>query len=454
MTLLNYRESGDTFWNRLTVQPVQDDTGEVAYLASIHEDVTETRRLAQELEHRSRLSAVGELAGGVAHDFRNILTASQGLVELALERIPPEHDAREYLSELRTVTVRGSRVTERLLALSRSGGSDPTVEFLRPLLQEIASLVSHTLRDDVVFSVEAPGETQIPVELDRDQFTHAVLNLVRNAEQAMAQGGELTLEVHFPVKAGSPDWWPVDLTPAPDTWVRITVRDTGPGMDPDTLSRAFDPYFTTKAAGEGTGLGLSSVYGAVESMGGRIWLESEPGEGTAAHILLPTLDPERITVEEGGRSAGGQAADGRYEVGTILLAEDDETVLSVFRRALENGGHRVRAAPDGRTALELFEDDPGGVDLVVTDGVMPQVSGAELAIRVWKRRPGTPVLVTSGFGAEDLRAQFPDEPGGPLIFRPKPLPLEELMDAVEELLSGAVRGAGGAEPGHAREGPE
>ena len=305
------------------------------------------------------------------------------------------------------------------------------------LLRETTSLIFHTLRDDIVFEPGPLPDPSVFVRLDPNQFTTVVLNLVRNAAQAMPEGGRMELSCDFPVAPGEPPWWPVDLRAEPEPpWLRITIRDTGRGMDQETLERAFDPYFTTKPAGEGTGLGLPAVYGAVEAMGGRVWLESRPGEGTRAHVLLPTLatpvaEEPALTREE----VDGVHEEGPAVHGTILLAEDDASVLGVFVRALERAGHTVLAAEDGTAALELFLEQASEVDLVVTDGVMPRMSGGELAREVWRARPGLTVVVTSGFGPDDIRAEFPEEPAGPLLFRPKPLSLGTLLETVHAVLT-------------------
>jgi len=217
-------------------------------------------------------------------------------------------------------------------------------------------------------------------------------------------------------------------------WIYLGLSDTGVGMDAETLKRAFDPYFTTKPSGEGTGLGLAAVVGVVERMEGRIWMTSTPGVGTVAHLLLPPT--EAVDASEGEASAEEDAAapaPGK-PTGTILLAEDDPSVLRVFTRGLERLGFTVIPTEDGAEALAEFEKDPAAVDVVVTDGVMPRISGAGLADRVWHLRPETPVIVTSGFGSAELRHEFPEDPPAPLIFLPKPLEIDELRDALAPLL--------------------
>jgi PAS domain S-box-containing protein len=430
-TVLNYRKSGEPFWNRLTLEPARNANGEVTHFVAFQEDVTEQRRLRKELQHRSRLSAIGELAGGVAHDFRNILTAAQGLLEVSLSDARLDGEAAESLDDLHDLIERGTAITERLLALSRRAESDVVPVRLSRIVSDTATLIEHTIRDDIEVVAE-DAEEAVHVRLDEDQFTTVILNLARNAAQAMPDGGTLALELQHPVVAGAPRWWPPDLEPDSERpWVRLSVRDTGEGMDARTLEHAFDPYFTTKAAGEGTGLGLAMVHGVVEGWGGRVWIESQPGEGTTVHILLPTVDAVEVDVEA-TEPASPDAAEPR--TGTILLAEDDATVLKVFRKGLEGAGHTVLSGQDGAEALEAFERDPSAVDLVVTDGFMPRISGGELGRAVWERRPDLTVVVTSGFDSEDIRSEFPDDPPGDLVFLPKPLSIDELLEAVQRLL--------------------
>ncbi len=436
VTVVNYRKSGEPFWNRITLEPVHNRLGDVTHFVAIQEDVTEQRRMESELEHRTRLSAIGELAGGVAHDFRNILTAARGLLDLSLSEVDLDQETQEHLVELEDLIARGTAVTERLLILSRRGGRDPEPVSLSRVLTSATTLMNHTLRDDIVLDV-APVPDEVVVSLDEQQFITVVLNLARNAQQAMPEGGTLTFQVDYPVLAGTVPWWPWDLgVDSGTSWVRLTARDTGVGMTAETLGRAFDPYFTTKPAGEGTGLGLSMVYGVVERLGGRVWIESEPGRGTDVHILLPVSDEEVPEVIAEPR-AGRMNTPTENRTGTILLAEDDPTVLKVFRTGLERAGHTVLSGTDGREALNAFQADPDRFDLIITDGFMPRMSGAELGRAAWKLRPDLTVVVTSGFGSEDIRSEFPADPPGSLVFMPKPLSIRDLLEAVQEFLSTA-----------------
>jgi len=433
MVLQAHRDSGETFWDRVTVSPVQEEGRELAHLVCIQEDVSEKKRMGEELEHRSRLVAVGELAGGVAHDFRNILTAAQGLAQLSLQAENLPEEIRENLHDLTQVVGRGTAVTERLLALSRRGTNEPRPTPLSTLLTEIVSVVGHTLRDDITLQHDALEDDELHVHLDPDQFTQALFNLVRNAEQAMPRGGRLSLSTTHPVpEAVWDDAPPRAIHGGGEEWVYLSLTDTGVGMDAETLQRAFDPYFTTKPSGEGTGLGLAAVVGVMDRMDGHIWMTSTPGVGTVAHILLPLTEPPE---EESAARKDEASLPSRRRTGTILLAEDDPSVLRVFTLGLERLGLEVIPTLDGAEALARFEEDPGAVDVVVTDGIMPHISGAGLASGVWDLRPETPVVVTSGFGSAELRQDFPDAPPGPLVFLPKPLEIEELKNALMPFLS-------------------
>ncbi len=442
-TLLHQKKDGTEFWNRILIHPLLDQAGRTTHLVVIQEDVSEARRVALEFEHRARLATIGELAGGIAHDFRNVLTAAQGLVELILGELSAGSGMTASLTELKSLCDRGARITNRLLTLSRRGVAETLIVDLVTQLHDAWFFLSHTVRDNIELQMLTPiGSRKLPVRLNPDNFISILLNLVRNADQAMPDGGLISLRVDGPVAPGEPPWWPQGLTPSETgRWARVSLADTGRGMDAETLELALDPYFTTKPRGEGTGLGLSTANAEVEQLGGRLWLESAPGMGTTVHILLPVIaEAELQAVESSVDDAPDGAAEevrepGPTRTGTILLAEDDASVRRIFKRALERAGHRVLVAEDGRQAIDCFEASGDELDLLVTDGVMPKVSGIELARTIWRVRPAFPVLMTSGFLDDANTGITAADREFPMVFRQKPVALAELLEVVTKLLA-------------------
>jgi two-component system, cell cycle sensor histidine kinase and response regulator CckA len=352
-------------------------------------DVTARKRLEGQLRQSQKMEAVGRLAGGVAHDFNNLLTAIQGFSDLILGDLEPDDPRFADLAGIREAAQRAAGLTQQLLAFSRQQVLTPVVLSLNDLIRDAEKLLRRIIGEDIEINTALAGDLGA-VRADPSQLQQVLLNLAVNARDAMPRGGKLTLETRN-VDVG-PDHPSSHGVVTPGRYALLTVADSGVGMDEDTKAHIFEPFFTTKPAGEGTGLGLATVYGIVHQSGGFIWVYSEPGRGSTFRIHLPLVDSAAVSVE---RAAPVRAAPGGSE--TILLVEDEELVRRLACRVLQGYGYHVMAAASGKGALELIGAGCHRLDLLVTDVVMPGMSGRQLAEELQIRQPGLKVLYLSGY---------------------------------------------------------
>ena len=403
---------------------------------SLRDAVEELRRVAllresteAQLRQSQRLESLGRLAGGIAHDFNNLLTVILGSISLAREGVPESSESGADLRTAEQAAHRGSDLTRKLLAFARRQTVEPQVVDLNALMRDLQPIV-HSLLGERVRVVEdlAPGLWQVLV--DHGQLEQVVTNLVVNARDAMPNGGTLTIStrnVELGADAGTTD--PI----APGEYVRLEVTDTGVGMSPEVLQRVFEPFFTTKELGQGTGLGLATVYGIVRQSGGDIALHSALGNGCRVTIHLPRATAQQplttTPVPGEGRSKGGGE--------TVLLVEDETPVRRIAGRILAEAGYRVMAAEDGDSALRRLE--PGmQIDLLVADVVTPGMGGRALAERILERDPATRVLFISGYIADERLEELLARPG--VAFLAKPFTARQLQRVVRQLLDTAPRG--------------
>ena len=380
------------------------------------------KRLAEQLQQAQKTEAVGKLAGGVAHDFNNLLTVITGRAQMLLKRLPPGDPLRRDADLIEQTAERAASLTHQLLAFSRRQVLSPKVVDLNGVLGGLEATLRRMVGDGVEL-VLVPGADLGRVHVDPGQIEQVITNLVLNASDAMPEGGRLTVETVN-----------VELEATPrgglqGPCVMLAVSDTGRGMDAETRAHLFEPFFTTKARGRGTGLGLSTVYGIVEQSGGTIQVESEPGHGTTIRVSLPRT--ERV-VEVG--EPVHSLAPPRYGSEVVLLVEDEGGVLELARESLRIMGYTVLESSNGPAALEIAARHPGPIHLLLTDVVMPEMSGAELARRLARVRPDLRVLFMSGYTSEGMF-----EAGAPLL--QKPFTLDGLARAVREALD-APRTAG------------
>ncbi|MEL7449132.1 MAG: ATP-binding protein [Pseudomonadota bacterium] len=390
--------------------PVTDDAGRLTGIGMIAADISLWRRTEEQLRHAQKMKAVGQLTGGLAHDFNNILQAISGNLELLQQSLPAGREPVRYIGQAMEAASAGARLTERLLAASRKQILQPRALRLNDTLDSMSELVVRTLGSDVevVFSMQ-PDLWQC--EVDLSQLENAILNLAINSRDAMPDGGVLRFVTENISAPGNGDAALAKLVPG--DYVRLTVVDEGEGMSAEVADRAFEPFFTTKPGGAGSGLGLSTIYGFVTQSGGHIELDSSPSEGTTIRIYLPRAATGEVAAEP---SRTQRMPEGNAEV--VLLVEDNTHVRRLTEALLRNLGYRCAAVPTAPEAIELLESGVT-VDVLLTDVVLPGgISGAELAHHVRSQSPETAIVLMSGLTAENLVDTQSIASLGPLLQKP------------------------------------
>jgi PAS domain S-box-containing protein len=393
-------------------------------------DITEGRRLEDQLRQAQKMEAVGRLAGGVAHDFNNLLTAILGYCNLALEEMPADEPTRKDLEEIRDAGERAATLTRQLLAFSRRQTLQPEPVDLNALVRQVERMLRRLIGEDI--ELEAALSAELPlVKADRASIEQIVVNLAVNARDAMPAGGRLTIETsRVDLDQTYAD---AHVTVAPGSYVLLAVSDTGHGMDAATRARVFEPFFTTKPQGKGSGLGLSTVYGIVKQTGGYIWVYSEPARGTVFKVYLPVAD----------RSASASAAEHRAGTAvspseTVLVVEDEDAVRALTCELLRRRGYQVLEAAHGIDALSVAAAHGGRIDLLLTDIVMPYMNGRDLAVQMAVLRPATKVLFVSGY-TDHVAARQELAAGAP--FLQKPFTPDALARKIRSVLDSLTSGA-------------
>jgi two-component system cell cycle sensor histidine kinase/response regulator CckA len=388
------------------------------------EERTERKRLESQLLQSQKLEAVGQLAAGVAHDFNNLLNVITGYSELLLRSLPAQGTDRERTEQIRRAADRGAGLTRQLLAFSRRQVLEPRVLDLNAALADVQSMLARLIGEHIKI-VTSFDPALGHVFADPGQMEQVLVNLVVNARDAMPAGGALVLETS---NADLDDSY-VRTHPGSraGTYVRLAVSDTGHGMDAATASRIFEPFFTTKPRGKGTGLGLATVHGIVQQSGGHVDVYSERGHGTTFKIYLPRVDAsDERPAEEGTH------AEARGGTETIVLVEDEDGLRALIREVLEDAGYRVVEAADPERGLAAVRAHPKGIDLLMTDVILPQMRGNELADRVRKISPSARVLFMSGYTDEAIGQHAVLTPGAQ--FLQKPFALSALLAKVRAVL--------------------
>ncbi len=387
------------------------DSGETRLVGSVAADITEFRRLEDQLRQIQKMEAVGQLAGGVAHDFNNVLTVIQGFSELVLNNLPPGHELAQPVSEIKRAGERAAQLTGQLLAFSRKAVVRPVVLDLNAVLTDAENMLRRLIGENIEFtSVHDP--TLWRVTADPVQVEQLLLNLVSNARDAMSQGGSIALETRN-VVIGASQATAGRLPAPPGNYVCLSVTDTGCGMDPATMDRIFEPFFTTKAPGKGTGMGLAAVYGIVQQFGGHIRVQSQPGIGTSFSIFVP---PRHEDVSK--RTPTAEVAVVARGKETVLLVEDDDAVRALSREILTRQGYLVLVARHGLEALRLSDNYPGPIDILVTDVVMPHMGGVQVAEQIRQTRPTIKTLFVSGYPDDALGEHGVIDAGIALLQKP------------------------------------
>jgi|GEM_PF-903375 len=432
--MVNRRKNGDLFTEVVSISPLREDGEEITHFVAVKRDITHEVALEERLRQSQKLETIGTLTGGLAHDFNNILYALLGYAELAKDDLEPGNPAILPLDEVIRAGDRMSRLVNRMLTLGRRKSDAVEEVRIKSLVELNLDLVKAALPGNIV--VETDFQSGVgSVLADPDCIHHVLLNLCTNSSEAMQpDGGTLTLSVDRYEHAVSESGPWRNLSAG--AWVRLSVTDTGRGMDPSVLERIFDPYFTTRNAEDGSGLGLATVQGIMESLGGRIFASSRRGEGATITCFFPPADqpqgeparkPEVAASKDLGPGAGRQ----------VLVVDDEEMIIGVMKRALARSGFQVTGLTDSLAALDLFRSDPHRFDLLITDQTMPGLSGIELATNVSSLRSELPIILMtgySGFLEEDSARER-----GITGFLPKPLRIGQLVEEVLTLLDAAEK---------------
>src|SRR5216110_1072493 len=418
------RRDGRLLTVQLSVRAVRNAAGQVEYYETFVRDVTDQRRLQQQVLQSQKMEAVGRLAGGVAHDFNNLLTVITSYSDLLLEYLAPGDAKRDDLEQVRKAADGAAALTRQLLAFSRQQVVEPRVVSLNTVVEGLQKILRRVIGEDIEVTIALAPDLE-SVRADVGQLEQVLMNLVVNARDAMPTGGRLTVETanveHDPEYARDRE------AAAVRRFAMLAVTDTGCGMDEATKARIFEPFFTTKETGKGTGLGLATVYGIVQQSGGFIWVYSEPGRGTTFKVYLPRVD---AAAEDAGASTA--PADLPRGTETVLVAEDEAAVRAVTREVLERQGYVVLEAPHGAAALDIAAQHRGPIQLLVTDVVMPGLSGRQLADRLARLRPDTKVLYVSGYTDDAVVRHGVLEAG--IAYLQKPFTIDSLARKVREVL--------------------
>jgi two-component system, cell cycle sensor histidine kinase and response regulator CckA len=404
----------------------RDGSGDTPlYVTGVSVDITERKAMEERLRQAQRIDSVGQLAGGIAHEANNMMSVVLGCADYVLRRSDLPEPVREDVEQIWRAANRTAGVTQQLLAFSRRQMLQPQVLDLNATVRELEPILARALGESRAIRMHLSPSLG-SIRADPGQLGQVLLNLTLNARDAMGEAGRLTIETMNVVLDESYAAAKPTETLEPGQYVALVVTDTGHGMDQATLSRIFEPFFTTKPVGQGTGLGLSTVYGIVKQSGGFIWAYSEPGLGTTFKLYFPLVASSTPAVSEPEPAPGGRSEE------VVLIVEDEDMVRGIMARTLRECGYTVLEAADGREALELLETETRPVSLIIADVVMPDIGGQEMATRLATRMPGVPVLFTSGYTGLDVVSRGLLEPGRE--FLQKPLAPEALALKVREMV--------------------
>jgi PAS domain S-box-containing protein len=416
-----YRKDGSKIWISINARAIRKDGAAVRYEGT-NEDITERKLLEEQLRQAQKMEAIGRLAGGIAHDFNNLLTIITGSSELLQESIT-DQALRKRVETIRKAGEKAASLTRQLLTFSRRQVLQPRILNLNEVLSDLGQMLRRLVSENIELKIFTDSRLGL-IRCDPSQIEQVVLNLVINGRDAMPEGGRLAVETAN-ATADEVDGRP-NGEDQQESYVRLTVSDTGVGMDEETQSHVFEPFFTTKETNKGTGLGLATVYGIVQQAGGHISVQSAPGQGSTFHVYFPRA--------EGVSSERHVPAKRRQERGseTVLLVEDNDEVRQLGCDILRGNGYSVLLARDGREAGQIFREHHGRIDLVITDMVMPQMGGRELASTVTSFHPTTRVLFMSGYAYGTLDQN--EELDADMAFIQKPFSPESLLRKVREIL--------------------
>jgi PAS domain S-box-containing protein len=425
-----YRKDGSTVWMENSVKAMRNNSGAIDGLYGVSRDITERKiaeeekaRLQSQLQQVQKMESMGTLAGGIAHDFNNILGIIVGNTELAMDDVPEWNPARRNLEEIRTASIRARDVVKQILAFSRQTPQEMKPVRIIPIIKESLKFLRSSIPTTIEIHQNISSESDT-VLTDPTQINQVLINLCTNAVHAMGEKGgvlEVSLE-DIELDAGSSmDYY--DLSSG--KYVRLTVNDTGHGIEPKILKRIFDPYFTTKGVGEGSGMGLSVVHGIVKRYGGGISVSSEPGKGTIFHVLFPCIEDEpEPKVEIAAEIPRGNER--------ILFVDDEKAMIDAIQPMIERLGYKVTARTSSIEGLEAFRANPDRFDLVITDFTMPNMTGMELANELFKLRSEIPIILCTGYS--DHINEEKAKRNGIRAFVMKPVVLDEIANTIRKVL--------------------
>ena len=427
--ILNYKKDGEAFWNDLILSPVFDQESRLTKYVGVQSDVSERRHLESQLLRTQKLEAIGTLAGGIAHDFNNLLLVMQGYASILMKSLTDEN-LRQATMRIQEAVEQGAHFTRQLLAYSRQQMNRPRVININTPVSEELTLLESLFNPSITLTTDL-SDSIGAVFIDASQVQQIVMNLVNNSIDALANGGSIivrTEQMQFDDTNAAQH----DLTPGP--YVMLEVSDTGIGMDAGTLSRIFDPFYSTKNLG--TGLGLASVYGIVKQSGGHISAYSEPDVGTTFNIYFPEIifDFDASPGAPRGAGAGSQTPKASTGDETVLIVEDHDQVRALLVRAMREYGYHVLEAENGRAALELAEGFTDTIHVLLTDVIMPEINGRDLAELLYATRPELKVVYTSGYPSNLLHDQEPLREH--VVFVEKPYQATTIASVVRHLLDG------------------
>ncbi len=419
------KKNGEMFIVEKVMTPMVEEGGRITHFISTARDITDRRKLEAELQQAHKMDALGQLAGGVAHDFNNLLMVISAYAELSLDRLASADPLRQNVGEILTASRRAADLTRQLLAFGRKQLQSLQVLDLNPVIGEISRMLPRLIGEDIQLAF-IPGQDLNRVKADPVQIEQVMMNLAANARDAMPRGGKLTIET---ANMFLDDTYLQRRTVVPKgDYVLIAVTDSGEGIAPEHLAHIFEPFYTTKAAGKGTGLGLATVYGIVKQSGGFIWVYSEPGLGTTFKIYLPRAQSERAAADPEVAASSKSP----YGCETVLLVEDEAAVRESEREFLARYGYTVLEAKHGEDAIRISQAYDGCIHLMITDVVMPVMGGAAVAEQLSRERPDMNVLFVSGYAENTVLAQGKIDVKN--HFLPKPFSLRALGRKVREVI--------------------
>ncbi len=423
---INKKKDGTYYTEDAVIAPVRNESGEVVNYIAIKRDITHEEEVENQLRQAQKMDSIGRLAGGVAHDFNNIIMAIIGNAELALEALPSDNMTRTDIEEILRSSQRAAALTQQLLTFARRQQVHPRVVKLNELILNLNRMMQRLIGENISLKTEMAPDLW-SVKADPSQIEQVIVNMVVNARDAMPRGGTLTIRT-LNTTFDAPASTRYQEMP-PGEYVKILIQDTGTGIPDDVKQHIFEPFFTTKARGKGTGIGLATCFGIIKQNGGYIRFESETGKGTTFRICFPRCREAPQVLKEEPLPQGWHGTE------TILLAEDDKTLRQVVARALTNHGYKVLEAGNGKEALDVAANYPGDINLLLSDVIMPEMNGPTLAENLIKIRPSLKVILLSGYIDDALVGDYMAK--HKTLFVEKPFSIAALLEKIRDTLKSA-----------------